>query len=82
MAKTPEETRQATAIQSIVLTVLLDRAGGMIEVTAAEFAAAVERHGGKGQATIWNEVLRGPGDLERMRCTLISKKPKQGELTM
>jgi hypothetical protein len=79
MANTPEQTRQAVAMQAIALTVLTARAGGVIEIPTPEFEEVVERYGGKGNATLFAERLEGGGP-DRIRITLVNKKPAQGDL--
>jgi hypothetical protein len=79
MAKTPEEARQASAMNAIALTVLVGRAGGIIEIPIDEFQEIVERYGGKGHATMFAERLEGGGPT-RIRVTLVNKVPKQGDL--
>lgn len=80
MAKTPEQARQVSAISGILLTVLVDRAGGSIEVTEEELTAAVARYGGKTRATLVAEALKRPGGRRSFRMRLVDKEPKQGDL--
>lgn len=56
-----QEARQAKALTGIALTTLAARAGGIIEIPVSEFDEAVERYGGKGNATMFVEMLEGRG---------------------
>jgi hypothetical protein len=78
--KTDEQARQSKAISGILLTVLVGRAGGSIEVTAEEFEAMVARYGGKGRATLIAERLEHPGGKTSFRMQLVDKRPAQGDL--
>jgi hypothetical protein len=77
--KTEEQARQVKAITGVVLTVLVARAGGSIEVTAEEAEATVARYGGKTWATLVAERLERDGKVS-FRLRLIDKKPGQGDL--
>lgn len=77
--KNEQEARQAKALTGIALTALAARAGGIIEIPLEEFEAAVERWGGKGNATMFVEMLEGGGP-KRVRVSLVNKKPQQGDL--
>lgn len=80
MANTAQQARQAKALNAIALTVLVGRAGGVLELPVDEFEKIVERYGGKGNATLFAEYLDGPGPQKRVRVTLVNKQPKQGDL--
>ena len=70
------------ALQMAGLVILLDRSGGSLTYTEAEYQEVVARHGGKTMMVLHAEVLKDP-DTEKpdqVRLTLVSKPPGNGEL--
>ncbi len=61
-------------IANNVLPVLLDRAGGSVTVTRADFEAVAARYGGASQMTMAMERVGGG-----VRVTLMRKPPQQGD---
>lgn len=80
MANTDQEVRAAVAMNGILLTVLVGRAGGSITVDAGEYLEIVERYGGKANVKLTFEKITEPDKPDSFRATLVNKKPSQGEL--
>ncbi len=77
-----DQERALAAMQAMALVVLLDRAGGSIEVSRSEYEAALDRHGGSSMMAIHSEAL-GPkvgSTPDTIRVSLIRKPAGQGEL--
>lgn len=55
------------------LVVLLERAGGSVTFTEAEYQAILERFGSFARTTVRMEVLHGPGVGPAVRLTLAEK---------
>jgi len=60
--------------------VLLDKAGGRVEFTEAEYQRAVERYGGASQLTIQFEVVRESGRPDVVVARLERRAPANAEL--
>jgi hypothetical protein len=70
------------ALHMAGLVVLLERAGGSLMFTEAEYEAVLTRHGGKTMMVVHAEILMAP-DVPRpdeVRLTLTRKPPGNGEL--
>ena len=69
------------ALHMAGLVVLLDRAGGSLAFTEADYQAVVTRHGGK-TMVVHAEVLKEPDAArpDEVRLTLTRKPPGNGEL--
>lgn len=78
--KAAAEARQLAALRDATLTMLLERAGGEITFTEAEFQVVQARHGGPARATVRLEVLREPGQPDRVRARLGNKPATTGSL--
>jgi hypothetical protein len=75
------DARRLAAMQTMALVVLLERAGGRIVFTQAEYQAIVDRHGGSSLMAIHAEALAPPGsDPDEVRVSLVSKVAGQGDL--
>lgn len=69
------------ATRTAALIVLLDRAGGSMSFTEADYQAAVERYGGKTNLVVHVDVLGVPGQKpNEARVSLLRKPPGAGEL--
>jgi hypothetical protein len=71
--------RRTSMLQTAALVVLLERNGGSLTFTEAEYQAIVDRYGGSRLMAIHHEVLRSSAGDE-VRFTLVRKEPGQGEL--
>ena len=62
--------------------ILLDRAGGSLTYTEAEYQEVVARHGGKTMMVLHAEVLKHSGTEkpDQVRLTLVRKPPGNAEL--
>lgn len=70
-----------TAMQTAGLVVLLDRAGGSVTFTEAEYQAVVAKHGGTTRLSIHMEVVGTPGEQpDTVRLQLISKEAGNADL--
>jgi hypothetical protein len=79
--KAQAAARREAALQTMGLTVLLERNGGRLRFTKAEYEAVVGRYGGSAAMAIHMEVLAPPGqDPDEISLTLIRKEPGQGDL--
>lgn len=73
-----EAARKRTTVMQTVLPVLIDRAGGEIEITREEFEAVAARYGGPTQMRL---QFHSTPDGSRMRVKIYRGGPvKQGEL--
>lgn len=69
-----------TALQTMGLVLLLERAGGSLTFTEREYEEAVARHGGPTQVTIHMEISkRGDGETS-VELSLVRKPPANAEL--
>lgn len=70
------------ALHMAGLVVLLDRSGGSLAFTEAEYQAVLTRHGGKTMMVVHAEVLKEPDAArpDEVRLTLTRKPPGNGEL--
>lgn len=75
-----EEARRLEALRGAALALLLERAGGSIEFTEAEYQAVLAKYGGRTMFNIRLEVVREPGRPDRVRARLERKPPAQGSL--
>lgn len=64
-------------MQQNALPVLIERAGGQVEITVKEFEAMAARYGGLGHLTMRSEVVvaQGSGDAKALRLTLLDTEP-------
>lgn len=71
-----------SAMHMAALVILLDRSGGSMSFTEAEYQAVVARHGGKTMMAVHAEVIRrgGTDEPDQVRLTLIRKPPGNAEL--
>jgi hypothetical protein len=61
--------------------VLLERAGGQVAFTRADYQAIVDRHGGSSLMAVHAEALGSPGaDPDEVRVSLVTKVAGQGDL--
>ena len=74
------EVRRRTAFAHSALTVLLDKAGGRVEFTEAEYQRAIARYGGASQLTIQFEVVRESGRPDVVVARLERRAPANAEL--
>lgn len=74
------EARRKATLQGSALVLLLERAGGRISFTEAEYQEAAARYGGTSSLAIHVEILRTEGQPDRVELTLVRKAPSQGEL--
>lgn len=70
------------ALHMAGLVVLLDRAGGTLTYSEADYEAVLARHGGTMMMVVHAEVLKekGKDKPDRVRLTLVRKPPGNGEL--
>jgi hypothetical protein len=70
------------ALHMAGLVILLERAGGSLIYTEAEYQEVVARHGGKTMMVVHAEVLKDTGKEkpDRVRLTLVRKPPGNAEL--
>ena len=70
------------AMHMAALVILLDRVGGSLTFTEAEYQAVVARHGGKTMMAVHAEVISSPGaeKPDQVRLTLTRKPPGNAEL--
>lgn len=78
--KAAAEARRTEALKHASLALLLDRAGGRLEFTEAEFQAVVAKYGGSTLMNIRLEVVRQAGQPDRVVARLERKPPAQGSL--
>jgi len=71
-----------SALHMAALVILLDRAGGSVTFTEAEYQAIVARHGGKTMMVVHAEVVKRTGmeKPDQVRLTLTRKPPGNAEL--
>ena len=71
-----------SAMHMAALVILLDRIGGSLTFTEAEYQTVVDRHGGKTMMAVHAEVVRAVGAEKpgEVRLTLIRKPPGNAEL--
>jgi hypothetical protein len=64
------------------LVILLERAGGSVTYTEAEYQEVLARHGGKTMMVVHAEVLKDTGKEkpDQVRLTLVRKPPGNAEL--
>jgi hypothetical protein len=76
------EARRLAAMQTMALVVLLERAGGKVTFSQAEYQAIVDGHGGTSMMAIHAEALAPvlDADPDHVAVSLITKAPGQGEL--
>jgi hypothetical protein len=75
------DARRQTAMQTMALVVLLERNGGSLRVTEAEYRDVVDRYGGSARMAIHLEVLGTPaGHADEIDVRLIRKDSAAGEL--
>lgn len=82
---TPGDSRAAkkdTAVKISALTVLLDRAGGRITFTEADYQAVITKYGGPSMLVIHSDVVRDGSRPIEIRLRLLSRAPKNGELVV
>jgi hypothetical protein len=62
--------------------VLLDRAGGTLTFSEAEYQAVLARHGGKTMMVVHAELLKEKGNdqPDQVRLTLVRKRPGNAKL--
>lgn len=70
------------ALHMAGLVVLLERVGGSLTFTEAEYQAVLTRHGGKTMMVVHAEVLKAPDAArpDEVRLTLTRRPPGSGEL--
>jgi hypothetical protein len=75
-------TYDQSAMHMAALVILLDRIGGSLTFTEAEYQAVVARHGGKTMMAIHAEVIKTAGAErpDQVRLTLTRKPPGNAEL--
>lgn len=78
--KAATEARMLEALRHSALALLLDRAGGSVEFTEAEYQAVLSKYGGRTMFNIRLEVVREAGRPDRVRARLERKPPAQGSL--
>ena len=78
--KAAAEARRIDALKHASLALLLDRAGGRVEFTEAEYQAIVAKFGGPTMFNIRLEVVRQAGQPDRVVARLERKPPAQGSL--
>jgi hypothetical protein len=78
--KAADEARRLAALRDAALALLLERAGGQIEFTEAEYQAVLVKYGGPMLFNIRLEVLRQAGQPDRVQARLERKPPAQGSL--
>lgn len=71
-----------SAMHMVALVILLDRVGGSLTFTEAEYQAVLAHHGGKTMMAIHAEVVRSAGaeKHDHVRLTLTRKPPGNAEL--
>jgi hypothetical protein len=73
--------RRKQGLFEAALTLLLDRNGGSLTFTEAEYQAMVAKYGGASKIAIHFEVLATPGkEPDEVRFRLIRKEPANAEL--
>lgn len=78
--KAAAEARRSARLRDAALVVLLERAGGSLEFTEADYQAVVDRYGGSTNFNLHFEVVKPSGQPERARLVLERKPPAQGDL--
>lgn len=78
--KAAAEARRLAALRDAALTVLLDRAGGRVAFTEAEYQAVLAKHGGSKLFNVRLEVVRQDGQADHVEARLERKPPSQGSL--
>lgn len=70
------------ALHMAGLVVLLERVGGSLTFTEAEYQAVLARHGGKTMMVVHAEVLKeaDKASPDQVRLTLVRKPPGNAEL--
>lgn len=78
--KAAADARRKATLFDAALTLLLERAGGRLAFTEAEYQEVVARYGGSKTMAIHYEVVRAEGQPDRVELTLIRKAPENAEL--
>jgi hypothetical protein len=70
------------ALHMAALVILLERAGGSVTYTEAEYQEVLARHGGKTMMVVHTEVLKETRKEkpDQVRLTLVRKPPGNAEL--
>jgi hypothetical protein len=69
------------ALRDSTLLLLVDRLGGQIEFSEADYQALLARHGGRRGFELVIDVLDRPGRAPRVRATLAAKVPSAAAAT-
>ncbi|MCZ7536094.1 MAG: hypothetical protein M5T61_09330 [Acidimicrobiia bacterium] len=72
--------RHRTAMAHSTLTILLDRAGGRVEFTEADYQRVVARYGGRSEMNLRLEVVRQAGRPDMLVARLERKPAKNLDL--
>jgi hypothetical protein len=72
--------RRKQALLDAALTLLLDRAGGTLVFTEADYHAALDKYGGASRMNMHFEVRHEPGSPDTVHLTLEEKAPANAEL--
>lgn len=75
-----QKRRAGTAMTSAGLVILLERAGGELLFTEADYQAIAAKYGGPTRLNVRAEVLRQAGTSDTVRLRLERKDPRQGEI--
>lgn len=77
-----QDARKKQLLFDAALTLLLERAGGSLTFTEADYHEVVDKYGGSAMMAIHFEVLSMPdGAPNEVRFQLIRKAPANAELT-
>ena len=74
------ELRRRTVMAHATLTLLLERAGGHVEFTEADYQRVVAKYGGPSQMNMRFDVIRQAGRPVTLVARLERKPPKNGDL--
>jgi hypothetical protein len=80
--KEAQDARRKQTLFDAALTLLLERAGGSLTFSEADYQAVVRKYGGASMMAIHYEVLDAQGDVpHQIKLVLIRKPPGNAELT-
>ena len=78
--KTPKQQMNESALRLAALTVLLDRVGGSLSFTEAEYQSIAERFGGRTNLVVHLEVIKDGARAPEVQVKLLSKPPGNADL--
>lgn len=77
---TRKRAQRDSALRLAALTVLLDRAGGSLSFTEAEYQAIADRFGGRANLVVHLEIVQRGDAPPTIEVKLLDRPPRQGDL--